>query len=201
MECTGLTVGGFTQPSVARTLIEQHGSSEKGLCQRFLWVFPRPVFAKFTSLEPVHPEFTEAIVTLLTNLWKLGGGDKPLLRKWTLPQPCPEFELRYDEIQEQLQEMCGLDELLTGILSKSKGQILGVAAALNVLFATESIILPSQVLSIHAIKAAIDFVRVCGEQAALLAGRKGVSSSTICKSPLSINNIELTTFYTVVCLY
>lgn len=97
--------------------------------------------------------------------------------------------------------MCGLDELLTGILSKSKGQILGVAAALNVLFATESIILPSQVLSIHAIKAAIDFVRVCGEQAALLAGRKGVSSSTICKSPLSINNIELTTFYTVVCLY
>lgn len=61
MECTGLTVGGFTQPSVARTLIEQHGSSEKGLCQRFLWVFPRPVFAKFTSLEPVHPEFTEAI--------------------------------------------------------------------------------------------------------------------------------------------
>ena len=61
MECTGLTVGGFTQPTVARTLIEQPSSAEKGLCQRFLWIFPKPVFARFNSLEPVNSTFTEAI--------------------------------------------------------------------------------------------------------------------------------------------
>lgn len=61
MECTGLTVGGFTQPAVARTLIEQASSAEKGLCQRFLWIFPKLVFAKFSTLEPVNAKFTEAI--------------------------------------------------------------------------------------------------------------------------------------------
>ena len=34
--CTALTVGGFNQPPVARTLIEQSGSAEIGLSQRFL---------------------------------------------------------------------------------------------------------------------------------------------------------------------
>ena len=54
-------VGGFTQPSVARTLIEQQSSAERGFCQRFLWIFPKPVFGKFKSLEPVKPEFNESI--------------------------------------------------------------------------------------------------------------------------------------------
>ena len=61
MECTGLTVGGFTQPAVARTLIEQPNSAEKGLCQRFLWIFPKPVFARFATLEPVDQKFTDAV--------------------------------------------------------------------------------------------------------------------------------------------
>ena len=61
MECTGLTVGGFTQPAVVRTLIEEPNSAEKGLCQRFLWVFPKPVFARFATLEPVDQKFTDAV--------------------------------------------------------------------------------------------------------------------------------------------
>ena len=62
MECTGLTVRGFTQLAVARTLIEQPNSAEKGLCQCFfLWVFPKLVFARFATLEPVDQKFTDAV--------------------------------------------------------------------------------------------------------------------------------------------
>lgn len=58
MERTALTVGGFTQPSVARALIELPASIEKGLSQRFLWIFPKPSFAKFDSLELVEEKFS-----------------------------------------------------------------------------------------------------------------------------------------------
>ena len=40
MERTALTVGGFTQPSVARTIIEQVTGAERGFSQRFLWICP-----------------------------------------------------------------------------------------------------------------------------------------------------------------
>ena len=43
MQSTSVTVGGFNQPSVARSLIELPGNAEKGLSQRFLWFFPKPV--------------------------------------------------------------------------------------------------------------------------------------------------------------
>ena len=61
MKCTGLTVGGFNQPSVARSLIELPGNAEKGLSQRFLWFFPQPVYAEFDSLEPTDKVFREKI--------------------------------------------------------------------------------------------------------------------------------------------
>ena len=61
MESTCLTVGGFSQPSVARMLIEQNESAEIGLSQRFLWLFPEPSFLRFKSLE----EFTDNIGTCL----------------------------------------------------------------------------------------------------------------------------------------
>lgn len=57
MERTALTVGGFTQPSVAKGLIELPASIEKGLSQRFLWIFPRPSFSKLESLEMVDEKF------------------------------------------------------------------------------------------------------------------------------------------------
>lgn len=59
MEKTALTVGGFTQPSPSRGLIELPASIEKGLGQRFLWMFPPPSFANFSTLELVDEEFSE----------------------------------------------------------------------------------------------------------------------------------------------
>ena len=61
MDHTGLTVGGFTQPSVASTFIEVQGNSEKGLCQRFLWIFPQPYFAKFNELQLVDQNFSTSM--------------------------------------------------------------------------------------------------------------------------------------------
>ena len=58
MESTSLTIGGFSQPGVARTLIEQPGSIETGLAQRFLWLFPKPSYARFGTLEAVEKDFT-----------------------------------------------------------------------------------------------------------------------------------------------
>lgn len=63
MELTSLTVGGFTQPTVARSLIESPSNIEKGLSTRFLWIFPEPCYAKFASLEPIDEQFTTALGT------------------------------------------------------------------------------------------------------------------------------------------
>ena len=54
-------VGGFSQPGVARTLIEQPGSIETGLTQRFLWSFPKPSYTRFGTLEAVDEDFTELL--------------------------------------------------------------------------------------------------------------------------------------------
>ena len=61
MDRTSLVVGGFTQPIVARGLIEQPGSIEKRLAQRFLWMLPQPVFAEFPSLELIDEKFTDSL--------------------------------------------------------------------------------------------------------------------------------------------
>lgn len=63
MECTSLTIGGFTQPSIARPLIELPANAEKGLSSRFLWFFPKPCYSKFETLEPVKKSFTEDLGT------------------------------------------------------------------------------------------------------------------------------------------
>jgi len=61
MESTSLTVGGFSQPSVGRALIEQSGSAEVGLAQCFLWIFPLQTYSYFDTLKPVDGQFTENI--------------------------------------------------------------------------------------------------------------------------------------------
>ena len=63
MDQTALTVGGFTQPGVARTIIEQHTGAQRGFSQCFLWIFPKPTFAKCASLKPVPvpDEITDSI--------------------------------------------------------------------------------------------------------------------------------------------
>ena len=61
IDTTSLTVGGFSQPSVARTLIEQSASAEIGLTQRFLWCFPKPSYSRFSTLEKVDDVFTQTL--------------------------------------------------------------------------------------------------------------------------------------------
>ena len=57
MTSTSLTVGGFTQPGVARALIDIPSNSEKGLSHRFLWLFPNPLYEKFDTLGEVDNDF------------------------------------------------------------------------------------------------------------------------------------------------
>ena len=61
MEITNLVVAGFSQPSVSRALIEYPGNTEKGFSQRFLWIFPKPSYSHFDTLEPIDECFTEQI--------------------------------------------------------------------------------------------------------------------------------------------
>ena len=67
MSSTLLTVGGFTQPGVARTLIEMPANAEKGLSHRFLWLFPNPLFEKFDKLGEIDQDF----IKKLGKFWKL----------------------------------------------------------------------------------------------------------------------------------
>ena len=61
---TRLTVGGFTQPGVARSLIEIPSNSEKGFSHRFLWLFPNPLYKRFATLGEVNNEFIQKISEL-----------------------------------------------------------------------------------------------------------------------------------------
>lgn len=61
MPCTRLTIGGFTQPGIARALIELPSNAEKGLSHRFVWLFPKPLFGAFTTLGEVDKEFQESL--------------------------------------------------------------------------------------------------------------------------------------------
>ena len=65
MTHTGLTVGGFMQPSVARNLIEVQANIKKGLCQRFLWLVAEPNAVPFSDLQQVDREFQQLWVSLL----------------------------------------------------------------------------------------------------------------------------------------
>ncbi len=59
MDRTPLSIGGFTQLGVARNIIiiEQRNGDERGFSQHFLWMFPKPTFAKFDSLKQLLRKF------------------------------------------------------------------------------------------------------------------------------------------------
>ena len=115
-------------------------------------------------------------MTLLTDLWKAGGGGKPKQRTWLLSQNSEVFITKFDEIQEELEELCGSDDLLTGNLSKSKGRILRLAAVFNALFSFDSDHALNETLSEDSVRAAVNFVEVCSEHAAIIGGRKNTTS-------------------------
>jgi len=60
MQSTYLTVGGFTQPHVARNIIEMPSSIEKGFSHRFLWFFPKPLYQKFDDLTEIDQGFCDS---------------------------------------------------------------------------------------------------------------------------------------------
>ena len=72
MKSTQLTVGGFTQPGVARSLIEMPANAEKGLSHRFLWLFPNPLFEKFSNLGDVNKDFVKRISKYTQHNYELG---------------------------------------------------------------------------------------------------------------------------------
>ena len=61
MKRTSLAIAGFTQPGVARTLIEPHSSSAWLLSEIFLWVFPKPVFGHLQTLSGNEPELCQVL--------------------------------------------------------------------------------------------------------------------------------------------
>lgn len=58
---TGMTLGEFVQPSVACLLIEIPANVEKGLCQWFLWLAPKPSLIPFNQLQKVDVVFATTI--------------------------------------------------------------------------------------------------------------------------------------------
>ena len=63
------------------------------------------------------------------------------------------------------------------MLSKSKGQILRIAATLHVLFNMNDPLTIPTVISEPAIKAAINLVDICLQDAALLGGRADIGET------------------------
>ena len=59
MASTNLTAGGFTHPGVARALIDVPVNTEKGLSQRFLWLFPAPLYRHIEALAEVDRDFMQ----------------------------------------------------------------------------------------------------------------------------------------------
>lgn len=62
MTSTQLMVGGLTQPTVSRGLIEIPASAEKGLLNHFSRLFPKPLYGSLSSLGIVDQDFIEKII-------------------------------------------------------------------------------------------------------------------------------------------
>lgn len=111
-------------------------------------------------------------VNLLSVMWtpKSASTTTPC-KKWKLEKTCQTFTDKYNAIQKQLSLISGHDELLSGLLSKEKGQILRLAATLHILFSVDSPNDIPEAITEEAIKAAINFVQTCCEHASLIGGR------------------------------
>lgn len=115
-------------------------------------------------------------------------------KKFEIPTKCEAFQKYFDEVQEDLQSIAGMDELLSGtylkynhiiilhniinfflgMLSKSRGQVLRVAAVLHLLFhLNEDTPLPDNVTE-EAVIAATNLVKVACQQTAFISGRKSL---------------------------
>jgi hypothetical protein len=128
MNVTSLTVGGFNQPAVARSLIELTGKAESGFSQRFLWLFPKPVYGKFHTYTNIDDDFIEKIVDLLGGQWRRALPGRGMeVTDYIFPTELHQlrsFIEKHDRVTDQLEILAAKDDFLTGVLSKSMGQIL-----------------------------------------------------------------------------
>ena len=51
---------------------------------------------------------------LLETIWTQGGGEKPVSRTWLLQPSTAGFDDMYDRVQDELKEVCGADDFVTG---------------------------------------------------------------------------------------
>ena len=114
---------------------------------------------------------------------------------WIMPSDCEVFQVKFDKVQEQLEDLCGMDDLLTGVLSESKGQILRVAAVLNALFSMDCDhpLNEHKQLSTISVKAAINFVEVCNEHTAIIGGRNNTSDPVVSMCKLFTYSCQMKT--------
>lgn len=99
------------------------------MSHRFIWVFPKPLYQEFSELGKAVQTFIQRLEDLLTKYWL-----KPptAMRNFHISSKCLEFTSYYDEIQEILKTVAGMDEFLSELLSKSRGQVLQIVAVLHI---------------------------------------------------------------------
>ncbi|KXJ15408.1 hypothetical protein AC249_AIPGENE10238 [Exaiptasia diaphana] len=88
-------------------------------------------------------------------------------------EKCPSYCRVFNEIQNKLKNIAGYDDMITGMLSKSKGQILPVAGVFSVLFEIGLENVTEEITDV-ALAAAINFVELSCDHAFFLASRSSV---------------------------
>ena len=69
-------------------------------------------------------------------------------------------------------EVCNV---ISGLLSKSRGQLLRLATVLHMLFSIDNTEQPlAEEMSDEAVKAAVNFIRIASQQTAYIAGRESL---------------------------
>ncbi|XP_067039953.1 uncharacterized protein [Acropora muricata] len=182
MPRTCLTLCGMTQPITAFSLIVDKNNFSKGLASRFLWIFPRPVFNNFSSLQ-IHAneecsttatEFTSIIEDLLVMIFKekarLTDPSEAITYRVQITER-KVFPEAYNECQSILKKNCLEDSFLCALYSKAKGQYLRLALPLHALFLQRPLpdALPRQIPE-PVLEASIAFAKLCIQHTALVAG-------------------------------
>lgn len=61
------------------------------------------------------PLLETEIVELMEKIWVDGGGEKPVERTWHLLPDSANFEDKFNETQDHLEDACGTDDFMTGL--------------------------------------------------------------------------------------
>ena len=92
------------------------------------------------------------------------------------------FITKYNFIQKQLKDFCGQDDLVSGFLSKAKGQLLRVATYLHVLLKIETPEDIDETIDEKPLNAAIDFIEVSCDHAFMITGRRNILHRLDCNN-------------------